>query len=267
MLLTVIFITMFSMISCKTVQKELILASTTSTDDSGLFEVLLPDFEKSTGYKVKLIAVGSGEALKLGERGEADVLFVHSRKAEDKFMSDGFGSVRKDVMHNDFVIVGPKDDPAAIKGKSASDAFASIAGSSNIFVSRADKSGTNSKELAIWEKAGQKDIKAQWYVESGQGMGETLTIANEKLGYTLTDRGTWLAMRKNFSLKILVEGDDILLNPYGVIAVNPDKYPNINNKAAVAFMDYITGEKGQALIKDFGVEQYGEPLFFPDLIK
>ncbi|MHB1347022.1 MAG: ABC transporter substrate-binding protein, partial [Candidatus Humimicrobiaceae bacterium] len=239
MLLGVIFITMFFMISCSNIsKKELILASTTSTDDSGLFGVLLPDFEKLTGYKVKLIAVGSGEALKLGERGEADVLLVHSRKAEDEFMEDGFGSVRKDVMYNDFVIVGPRDDPAAIKGKSASDAFAAIAGSSSIFVSRADKSGTNTKELAIWEKAGQKDIKAQWYIESGQGMGETLTIANEKLGYTLTDRGTWLAMRKNFSLEILVEGDKLLLNSYGVIVVNPSKYPNINNKGAVAFMDY-----------------------------
>jgi tungstate transport system substrate-binding protein len=220
LLLVTIFVTMFTMISCnKTAKKELILASTTSTDDSGLFDVLLPDFEKATGYKVKLIAVGSGEAIKLGEKGEADVLLVHSRKAEDKFMEDGFGSVRKDVMHNDFVIVGPKDDPAGIKGKSASDAFAAIANSNSIFVSRADKSGTNTKELAIWEKAGIKDTKAEWYIESGQGMGETLTITNEKSGYTLTDRGTWLAMKKNFSLEILVEGDKLLLNPYGVIVV------------------------------------------------
>ena len=251
----------------KVEKKELILASTTSTDDSGLFDVLLPDFEKTTGYKVKLIAVGSGEAMTLGEKGEADVLLVHSRKAEDKFMADGFGSIRKDVMHNDFVVVGPKEDPANIKGKSAVDAFKAISDSKSIFVSRSDKSGTNTKELAIWGKAAVTDLKAEWYIETGQGMGETLTITNEKLGYTLTDRGTWLAMKKNFSLEILVEGDELLLNPYGVIAVNPDKFPNINNKGAMAFMDYITGKQGQALIKNFGVEEYGEPLFYPDVIK
>ena len=251
----------------KVEKKELILASTTSTDDSGLFDVLLPDFEKTTGYKVKLIAVGSGEAMTLGEKGEADVLLVHSREAEDKFMADGFGSIRKDVMHNDFVVVGPKEDPANIKGKSAVDAFKAISDSKSIFVSRSDKSGTNTKELAIWGKAAVTDLKGQWYIETGQGMGETLTITNEKLGYTLTDRGTWLAMKKNFSLEILVEGDELLLNPYGVIAVNPDKFPNINNKGAMAFMDYITGKQGQALIKNFGVEEYGEPLFYPDVIK
>ena len=296
-LLTVLAVTMFSVISCnKTAKdelnsvsttsaettaaaessavettevekKELILASTTSTDDSGLFDVLLPDFEKATGYKVKLIAVGSGEAIKLGEKGEADVLLVHSRKAEDKFMEDGLGSVRKDVMHNDFVIVGPKEDPANIKGKSVVDAFKAISDSKSIFVSRADKSGTNTKELAIWGEAAVTDLKAEWYIETGQGMGETLTITNEKLGYTLTDRGTWLAMKKNFSLEILVEGEELLLNPYGVIAVNPEKYSNINNKGAMAFIDYITGEQGQALIKNFGVEEYGEPLFYPDVIK
>jgi len=253
--------------TAKVEKKELILASTTSTDDSGLFEVLLPDFEKATGYKVKLIAVGSGEAIKLGEKGDADVLLVHSRKAEDKFIQDGMGSVRKDVMHNDFVVVGSKEDPADIKGKSAVDAFKAISGSKSIFVSRSDKSGTNTKELAIWEKAAVTDLKAEWYIETGQGMGETLTITDEKSGYTLTDRGTWLAMKKNFSLEILVEGDELLLNPYGVIAVNPDKFPNINNKGAMAFIDYITGKQGQALIKNFGVEEYGEPLFYPDAIK
>ena len=249
----------------KVEKKELILASTTSTDDSGLFDVLLPDFEKATGYKVKLIAVGSGEAMKLGERGEADVLLVHSRKAEDKFMADGFGSVRKDVMHNDFVVVGPKEDPANIKGKSVVDAFMAISDSGK-FVSRADKSGTNTKELAIWEKAGVSS-KGEWYIETGQGMGETLTITNEMLAYTLTDRATWLAMEKNFSLEILVEGDALLLNPYGVIAVNPSKYPKINNKGAMAFIDYITGKQGQALIKNFGIKEYGQPLFYPDVIK
>ena len=246
-------------------KKELLLASTTSTDDSGLFDVLLPDFEKATGYKVKLIAVGSGEAMKLGEKGEADVLLVHSRKAEDKFMADGFGSVRKDVMHNDFVVVGPQNDPANIKGKNVVDAFKAIS-DSGIFISRSDNSGTNTKELAIWEKAGVSS-KGSWYIETGQGMGETLTIANEMLACTLTDRATWLAMEKNFSLEILVEGDPLLLNPYGVIAVNPDKFPNINNKGAIAFIDYITGNQGQTLIRNFGVEEYGQALFFPDVIK
>ncbi len=264
----VLAVTMFSVISCgSVVKKELIIASTTSTDDSGLFDVLLPDFEKATGYNVKLIAVGTGEAITLGEKGEADVLLVHSRKAEDKFMADGFGSVRKDVMHNDFVIVGPKEDPAKIKGKSAAEAFKAISDSKSIFVSRADKSGTNIKELVIWEKAAVKIPKADFYIETGQGMGETLTITSEKLGYTLTDRGTWLAQKKNLSLEILVEGDNLLFNPYGVIAVNPAKYPNINYKGAMAFIDYITGEKGQALIKNFGVEKYGQPLFYPDVIK
>jgi len=249
----------------KVEEKELILASTTSTDDSGLFDVLLPDFEKATGYKVKLIAVGSGEAMKLGERGEADVLLVHSRKAEDKFMADGFGLIRKDVMHNDFVVVGPPEDRAGIKGKSVVDAFLAIS-DSGIFVSRSDKSGTNTKELAIWDKAGVSS-KTDWYIETGQGMGETLTIANEMLAYTLTDRATWLAMEKNFSLEILVEGDALLLNPYGVIAVNRSKYPNINNKGAMAFVDYITGKQGQELIKNYGIKEYGQPLFYPDVIK
>ncbi len=246
-------------------KKELILASTTSTDDSGLFDVLIPDFEKATGYKIKLIAVGSGEAMKLGERGEADVLLVHSRKAEDKFMTDGFGSVRKDVMHNDFVVVGPHEDRAGIKGKNIADAFLAIS-DSGVFVSRSDKSGTNTKELAIWAKAGVSSF-TDWYIETGQGMGETLTITNELRAYTLTDRATWLAMEKNFSLEILVEGDALLLNPYGVIAVNPSKYPNINNKGAMAFVDYITGAQGQALIKSYGIKEYGQPLFYPDVIK
>jgi len=255
-----------SLVSCRK-DKELILASTTSTQDSGLFDILIPAFEKATGYKVKVIAVGTGEAIKLGEKGEADVLLVHSRKAEDKFLADGFGINRKDVMHNSFLIVGPKNDPAKIKGLAAVDAFKAIALSQSLFVSRGDDSGTNKLELDLWKKAGIQPT-GNWYIESGLGMGETLTIANEKLGYTLTDNATWLAQKRNFILVALSGEDKILYNPYGVIAVNPSKHPalKINYEGAMAFINFITGKEGQKIIKNFGVDEYGEPLFFPDAI-
>lgn len=250
---------------------ELILASTTSTQDSGLFDELIPAFEKVSVYKVKVIAVGSGEAIKLGVKGEADVLLVHSRKAEDQFVADGYGINRKDVMHNDFIIVGPESDPAKIKGmESAAEAFKAIADSGSIFLSRADDSGTHKKELSIWEKAQVKPA-GDWYIETGQGMGETLIIAQEKQGYTLTDNATWFATKSSpgSSLVELVKGDKALYNPYGVIAVNPDKHPNlkINYKGATAFIDFITGGQGQKIIKEFGVAEYGKPLYYPDVIK
>ena len=256
--------------SC-TKDAELILASTTSTQDSGLFDELIPAFEKASGYKVKVIAVGSGEAIKLGEKGEADVLLVHSRKAEDQFVADGYGINRKDVMYNDFIIVGPESDPAKIKGmESAAEAFKAIADSGSVFLSRADKSGTHTKELSIWEKAQVKPA-GDWYIETGQGMGETLTIAQEKQGYTLTDNATWFAIKSSpgSSLVELVKGDKALYNPYGVIAVNPDKHPDlkINYKGAKAFIDFITGAQGQKIIKEFSVTEYGKPLFHPDVIK
>ena len=249
----------------------LILVSTTSTQDSGLFDELIPAFEKATGYKVKVIAVGSGEAIKLGEEGEADVLLVHSRKAEDKFIADGYGINRKDVMHNDFIIVGPESDPAKIKGmESAAEAFKAIADSGSIFLSRADDSGTHKKELSIWETAQVKPAGG-WYIETGQGMGETLQIAQEKLGYTLTDNATWFATKSSpgSSLVELVKGEKALYNPYGVIAVNPGEHPGlkINYKGALAFIDFITGEQGQKIIKEFGIMEYGKPLFYPDVIK
>lgn len=260
-------VTCIALASCSK-SKELILASTTSTQDSGLFDVLIPAFEKASGYKVKLIAVGTGEAITLGEKGEADVLLVHSRKAEDKFVADGFGVNRKDVMHNSFIIVGPKDDPAKIKGLTATDAFKAIASNQSLFVSRGDDSGTNKKELDIWGKA---DIEpsGNWYIESGNGMGETLAIANERQGYTLTDNATWLAQKSNFELVALVGEEEILYNPYGVIAVNPSKHPElkINYEGAMAFVNYITGKEGQEIIRNFGADNYGEPLFFPDAIK
>lgn len=256
--------------SC-TKDAELILASTTSTQDSGLFDELIPAFEKFSGYKVKVIAVGSGEVIKLGEKGEADVLLVHSRKAEEQFVADGYGIDRKNVMHNDFIIVGPESDPAKIKGiKSAAEAFKAIANNSSIFLSRADDSGTHKKELSIWEKAQVKPA-GDWYIETGQGMGETLIIAQEKQGYTLTDNATWFAVKSGsgISLVELVRGDKDLYNPYGVIAVNPEKHPDlkINYKGALAFIDFITGAEGQKIIKEFGVAKYGQPLFYPDVIK
>ena len=249
----------------------LILASTTSTQDSGLFDELIPAFEKISGYKVKVIAVGSGEAIKLGEKGEADVLLVHSRKAEGQFVADGYGINRKDVMHNDFIIVGPESDPAKIKGmESAAEAFKAIADSGSIFLSRADDSGTHKKELSIWETAQVKPA-GDWYIETGQGMGETLQIAREKLGYTLTDNATWFATKSSpgSSLVELVKGEKALYNPYGVIAVNPGEHPGlkINYKGALAFIDFITGEQGQKIIKEFGIMEYGKPLFYPDVIK
>jgi len=249
----------------------LILASTTSTQDSGLFDELIPAFEKATGYKVKVIAVGSGEAIKLGQSGNADVLLVHSRKAEDKFVADGYGIDRKDVMHNDFIIVGPPSDPAAIKGMVlAADAFKAIKASESIFVSRADGSGTYTKELSIWQRAGLEP-GGDWYIQTGQGMGETLLITQEEQGYTLTDNATWYAIKSTpgFSLVELVRGDKLLYNPYGVIAVNPAKNPTlkINYQGATAFIKFITGAAGQKIIKEFGVAKYGFPLFFPDVIK
>ncbi len=254
--------------SCKGKDAEIILATTTSTYDSGLLDVLIPAFEEETGYKVKPIAVGTGEAITLGERGEADIILVHSREAEDKFVEEGYGIDRRDVMHNDYVIIGLKADPANIKGLTAVEAYRAISENEALFVSRSDDSGTNKKEIEIWEEAGIAP-QSDWYIESGQGMGETLRIADEKQAYTMSDRGTYLSMQNSLELVILVDGDDILFNPYGVIAVNPERHKDIdiNYEGAQAFADFITGEKGQAIIKEFGMEKYGQPLFYPDVIK
>lgn len=242
---------------------ELILATTTSTQDSGLLDALLPEFEKKTGYKVKVIAVGSGEAMTMGEKGDADVLLVHSRKAEDAFMASGFGSDRKDVMYNDFVIIGPEADPAAIKGTTdAVAAFAKIAETQSPFISRGDKSGTHTKELGIWEKAAITPA-GDWYKVAGLGMGETFRMANEMKAYTLIDRATYLAQKDQYQLIIVVEGDKNLFNPYGVIQVNAEKHPNINKDGAKAFAEWITGTEGQKMIGEFGKEKWGQPLFTP----
>lgn len=247
--------------------KSLILATTTSTQDSGLLDVLIPAFENDFGYKVKTISVGSGQAMKMGEKGEADVLLVHSPGDEVKLVDAGFGINRKLVMHNDFIIVGPSDDPAKIKGlRSAKEAFEKISNSSSLFFSRGDKSGTNAKELTIWKSAGITPDGNKWYQQTGLGMGETLNVSSEKNGYTLTDRGTYLALnaKKRLSLSVLVEGEAQLLNIYHVIEVNPAKWPKVNAAGAKAFSNFILSKKVQKMIGEFGIDKFGFPLFFPD---
>ena len=248
----------------KPAAKELKLATTTSTQDSGLLDVILPEFEKDTNYKVKVIAVGTGQAIEMGEAGDVDVLLVHSRTAEDKFVADGYGVDRRDVMYNDFLIIGPTEDPAGIKGSADTvAAFKAIAAKQAAFVSRGDDSGTDKKEKGIWEKAGIKPSGA-WYIESGQGMGDTFLMADEKKAYTLIDRATYLALKDKYKLDIIIEGDKSLLNPYGVIPVNPDKYPNVDFEGATKFAEWLTSEKGQKMIGEFGVKEYGQQLFVPD---
>lgn len=240
-----------------------ILATTTSTQDSGLLDQLLPVFEKKTGYKVKTIAVGTGQALAMGTKGEADVLLVHAPAAEKKVVESGAAINRKLVMHNDFILVGPASDTARIKGRTTLDALKAIAGKQAVFVSRGDDSGTHKMELSLWKNAGSKPEKP-WYLEAGAGMGQTLKIADEKLGYTLTDRATYLAQKKNLKLAILVEGDAKLLNIYHVMEVNPAKFAKVNQAGAKAFSDFLLSAEAQKRIADFGKEKYGQPLFFAD---
>jgi len=248
--------------------KTVILSTTTSTQDSGLLDVLIPIFEKNTGYFVKTIAVGSGQAMAMGQKGEADVLLVHSPAAEKTFVAEGYGINRRLIMHNDFIIVGPPEDSAKIKGiKSASEALKKMAASNALFLSRGDNSGTHSKEKAIWKAAGIDPEKEKWYQQTGLGMGQTLSVTAEKKGYTLADRGTYLALKKNLGLDILVEGDAILLNIYHVIEVNPAKWPKVNAAGGKAFADFMVSKETQAIIKTFGVEKFGSALFFPDVGK
>jgi len=248
-------------------QKNLILATTTSTQDSGLLDVLIPVFEKQTGYFVKTISVGSGQAMKMGEKGEADVLLVHSPAAEQSFMDQGFGINRKLVMHNDFIILGPASDPAKIRtAKSAAEAYRRIAQSGALFLSRGDNSGTDAKDKGLWKAAGIKPEGQRWFQQTGLGMGETLNVAAEKRGYLLADRGTYLALNKKrrLGLEILVAGEPKLLNIYHVIEVNPVKWPKVNAAGAKAFSDFMVSGATQEIVRGFGTKEFGSPLFFPD---
>jgi tungstate transport system substrate-binding protein len=246
-------------------QKNIILATTTSTQDSGLLDALLPVFEKQSGYFVKTIAVGSGQAIAMGAKGEADVLLVHSPGDEKKFMDEGNGLRRQLIMHNDFIIVGPAADPAGIKAaKTAPEAFKKIAEKKALFMSRGDKSGTHSKEKKIWEAAGIDPESQPWYQQTGLGMGQTLGVAAEKKGYTLADRGTYLSLKKNLGLEILCQGDKNLLNIYHVIEVSPQKWPKVNAAGAKAFADFMVAADTQKRIGAFGVEKFGAALFTPD---
>lgn len=243
---------------------DIILATTTSTQDSGLLDVLLPIFEKKTGYKVKTIAVGTGAALAMGEKGEADVLLVHAPSSEQKLVDNKTAINYNLVMHNDFIFVGPSSDPAKMKEKKTSvEALKAIADSKSIFVSRGDDSGTDKMEKALWTKANLKPA-GNWYQESGSGMGQTLTMASEKASYTLTDRATFLSMQKNLKLEILLQGEPALLNIYHVMQVNPEKFPKVNQDGAKAFDNFMIDPATQKVIGDFGKDKFGQSLFFPD---
>ena len=242
--------------------KRLRLATTTSTENSGLLAVLLPPFEQAHGVTVDVIAVGTGKALKLGENGDVDVVLVHARAAEDAFVAKGFGVGRRDVMHNDFVVVGPESDPAGLRdAKSAAEALKLLASAEAAFVSRGDDSGTHKKELELWKAAGVRPT-GKWYLSTGQAMGAVLRIADEKRAYALTDRGTYLAYAGKIQLAVVFEGDPALFNPYGVIAVNPAKHPGVQHALARKLIDYLTGAEGQRIIARY--KRNGKQLFFPD---
>ena len=244
--------------------KDIILATTTSTQDTGLLDTLVPMFDEQTGYNVKVIAVGSGQALAMGERGDADVLLVHAPSSEVPLVDSGAAINRQLVMHNDFIIVGPESDPAGVKGMTAVDALAAIYSKGATFVNRGDDSGTDKAEKALWKKAGVDPAGQSWYEQSGQGMGASLQIANQTNAYILADRGTYLATRENLDLVILVEGDPALFNIYHVMQVNPEKFDLVNGPGGAAFVEFMVSDATQAIIKDFGVDKYGQALFIPD---
>ncbi len=241
------------------------MASTTSTQNSGLLDVLLPAFEEATGGKIKIdvIAVGTGQALKIAERGDADLVLVHAPDLEEEFVKNGFGVNRHQVMHNDFVVLGPPPDPAGIKdAPEAEVAFQRIANRKTLFISRGDNSGTHLKELSLWEKGGVNPVGEEWYKEAGSGMAAALRVADEKRAYILSDRGTYLNYRSRIDLSVLLQGDPLLHNPYGIIAVNPERFPHVHYKEAMRFIEWIVSPEGQGLIGSFTKE--GESLFYPD---
>jgi tungstate transport system substrate-binding protein len=236
------------------------LATTTSTENTGLLAELLPPFEKANGCQVDVIAVGTGKAIKLGENGDVDVILVHARSKEDRFIKSGFGVDRRDVMYNDFVVLGPESDPAGVSGGlDADEALAKIAASQSTFVSRGDDSGTHSREKQLWQKAGINPT-GSWYLEAGRGMGEVIVMAGERRGYTLSDRGTFIAYKKKTPLRIVAEGDQALFNPYGAIMVNPAKHPHVRAGLATGFLDYLTSDQARQLITSF--RKGGKQLFY-----
>lgn len=250
------------LVSSANAETRLRMSTTTSTEDSGLLNVLLPPFEKANNLKMDVVSVGTGKALKLGENGDVDVVFVHARPAEDKFVAAGFGVDRRDVMYNDYVIVGPKSDPAGLKNaKSAVEALKILSEGKAPFISRGDESGTHQMEKTLWKDAGISP-KGAWYVEAGQGMGAVLQMAHDKQGYTLADRGTYVSQAGKLDLTIVCEGDKALFNPYGVIAVNPKKHPTAQYDLAKKFIAYVTGPEGQKIIADYKVN--GKQIFFPN---
>lgn len=263
----VVLVLLLVFVSHGIAEQRLKMSTTTSTDNSGLLGVLLPPFEEAFNVKVDVIAVGTGKALALGSNGDVDVVLVHARAAEDQFVAEGSGVNRRDVMYNDFVLVGPASDPAGIKeAKSAAEALQKIAASQAQFVSRGDDSGTHKKEKILWREAGISP-EGKWYQEAGQGMGAVLTMANDKQAYTMADRGTYLAFTEKIELQVLFEGDEILYNPYGIIAVNPAKYSHANYTMAMALIGWVTSPQGQQIIKEFGIEKFEIPLFYPMVIK
>lgn len=248
-------------------REELILATTTSTQDTGLLDLWIPMFEERYPYLVKVIAVGSGQAMAMGRQGECDVMLVHSPEEEERMVAEGYAVNRRPVMHNEFVIVGPSEDPASVReAPGAVEAVRRIATAKARFVSRGDGSGTHAVELSIWEEAGVTPC-GPWYLESGKGMGDTLRIASQEKAYTLTDKGTFLKLAHELELAVLFRGEERLYNYYHVMEVDPERWPEVNAEGARAFSDFVTGREAQEFLLDFGVEEYGEPLFFPDALQ
>lgn len=266
--LLLLLLALVSVSGCGDQEPTLVLATTTSTADSGLLDAILPPFEEASGVRVKVLAVGTGQALALGEQGDADVVLIHARAKEDEFVANGYGIERRDLMYNRFVILGPAEDPAGVAAaEGAVEALLRIArtgrAGGTAFVSRGDESGTHLRERSLWQEAGTEP-QGGWYRETGQGMGNTLTIADEMGAYTLSDQGTYLSRREGLDLAILSSGDDLLLNRYGIIAVNPALHPRIKGDLAAKLIEYLTSYRTQARIAEFGLDLYGEPLFSPD---